>query len=136
MREIKFRAWDDKNKKWAFKDFNLLGDVMLFDLLGQYKLEEHCELLVEQFTGLKDVNSKDIYEGDILSPKFYTKTEFGNCIVGFKNGTFGLLKAPPFITKFTALHGAILRGKTAANEFVIIGNIHENPKLLQESEDA
>lgn len=55
MREIKFRIWDINARKWL-KSFNIdLLDIPKFNLAE-----------VNQYTGLKDKNNKEIYEGDIL----------------------------------------------------------------------
>lgn len=67
MREIKFRVWDKKRKRmFAATTINASGDVSVFiDDDGLYLLPaEQVELM--QYTGLKDKNDKDIYDGDIL----------------------------------------------------------------------
>lgn len=115
MREIKFRIWNKKKNEWHLRDINLLGETIV---LGEILLSEKDEpmklidmndLIVMQFTGLKDKNGKEIYEGDI----YQTFIE-GNrpiFIVEFINGGFsvaGLLE-----------------------DIEVIGNIYENPDLLE-----
>ncbi len=75
MRNAKFRAWDDLNKKWLLGydhknlgGFSMIGEIMLFgeytNMLSGFKIEdlEHVKLM--QFTGLK-FKEKEIYEGDV-----------------------------------------------------------------------
>lgn len=129
-REIKFRAWDDKAKEWLcgyelpnLGGFSLWGETILLgawsDIVGRFlvsqKDREHKDLIVEQFTGLLDKNSKEIYEGDILSDG----EEVGEVY---------------FRPCYFAYNGAIL----GSDEFLqieiqhkVIGNIHENSELLK-----
>lgn len=80
---------------------------------------EEKEPLVELYTGLKDKNGKEIYVGDILMNILGLVY-----IVSFDNG----------FTKMTSLdgsYGALVQQYIDETEVHIIGNIHENPELME-----
>ena len=114
MREIKFRAfWD----KW--------DSMYLFDIYNVPNLHEKAVIM--QYTGLKDKNGKEIYEGDILNYEY----EYGKfCIadVYFEERT-GLYRISKQINKHQAINH-ILGLVSICRNMEIIGNIYENPELL------
>jgi hypothetical protein len=104
-RVIKFRAWD-KNKK------------EMFDPVGEMDLNNDG---VMQYTGLKDKNGKDIYEGDVLKIEKEPNAE-----VIYGNGSFVGKEVNGWdpMADYFPLCGNI---KTAE----VIGNKFENPELLK-----
>ncbi len=122
MREIKFRGWVKENQKMVritgFDFDDKYGEWEYEDGENYCISQEHIELM--QYTGLKDKNGKEIYEGDII--KF--KTIENRIIIGVVQlynccwivpGDYG-----------TPLN--ILKARCKS----VIGNIHKNPELLKE----
>ena len=125
MREIKFRAWH-KGKK-------IMGEVLGIDILHKeiffsnedadcYEHTDFKELM--QYTGLKDKNEKEIYEGDILK----LRDNHGIQLVKYHD------KWSAFIVesqKDTSV--GVLGLYFDKEDFEIIGNAYENPELLGEN---
>lgn len=87
MREIKFRAWDKINKRWC-KNFKV-------DLLS-IPIHEMPHIVIEQYTGVKDVNNTEIYENDIVETTWWNDKEEKYKRIGIvviKNG-MALIKFP------------------------------------------
>lgn len=106
---IKFRAWDNECK--VIREYDELKGLTLDAL-------DASDFKLEQFTGLKDVNGNEIYEGDILENRKYRS------IVKFANGKF-LADVFGTISRFDLI------GET--HDSKVIGNVHENPELLEEN---
>mgnify|MGYP001313693752 CR=1 FL=1 len=126
MREIKFRAWDSEEKNYIF--FDAL-DGILAECDEVYR--QRCVGRFEQFTGLRDKNGKEIYEGDMLketAPRGNVYRVFGVpggfVINAFQDEITNLRYAEPLANMQTS--GYI------QEQCYIIGNIHENPELLNE----
>ena len=125
MREIKFRAWDKLN--YRFLSMPLVGIDFENDCVNSYEIEQISDTEYKtvqnvcysyelmQYTGLKDKNGVDIYEGDIVK---------GNYLKGI-----GVVEWNDKFCKFDISHKINI---TPSDEFEVIGNIYENPELLKE----
>ena len=129
---FKFRVWSDKENKYLTNDdiwemtdalvedvWGLLGEIE--DPTTEYS-KQHLKdyrLTFEQCTGLKDKNGKLIYEGDIVEvPVLYNGIPTGKkqrCKVYYKHRAFNIY----------AVKSEYLK---------VIGNIYENPELLEKKD--
>ena len=115
MREIKFRCFDNEQKKifgvYGFDEYHVYENS-----LDDYSKSVHpinvCELM--QYTGLKDDLGKEIYEGDVVTYDTDIGQEivYKDCAFTFKNTEMPL-------------------GRFRQQAMIVIGNIYENPELLE-----
>lgn len=118
----KFRAWDEAKKCFVLSPFDILGEVIIFDLIKQYSLENlFSDIIITQATGIKDKDGKMIYEGDILEleERYVSKQ---NIVVNFQYGAWAFNCVCDGM-KETGWVESIEDKK-------IIGNIFENPELI------
>lgn len=123
MREIKFRVWDKRKKEWLFRGKDI--DAMADDIEGMCIGWESYEIM--QYTGLKDKNGKEIYEGDIVKKykRGFYDTSYGTYIVSWDEITVA------FTTKDRDLSSGSFMEDIEFN-YEVIGNIYENPRFESE----
>lgn len=121
-REIKFRAWDSTR--------NIMADVTEWSLDGLYTVwingrqegseeeewEDAGDITLMQYTGLKDKNGKEIYEGDIVQLRDHNRRKSGILILEW-----------PFSEFYDSEQPII------SEEVEVIGNVHENPELWKKN---
>ena len=126
MRKIKFRAWDKENEKMMkVSSLHLENKEISVKENGTFHLFRMQDLM--QYTGLKDKNGKEIYEGDVVLVKLGGISTWYKTVIKFKEGVFiaSLIDGKDYIYIFN-------RGFDN-NDFEVIGNIYENKKLLEEN---
>lgn len=125
MREIKFREWETYRKTMAVGIREDYDDSVGFRFLH----EEAGQRILMQYTGLKDSHGNEIYEGDILEAVFELldgelETIIDKGVVVFKDCAFQ-------VQTFEGHHEPLHEWAQLSEELKVIGNIYENPELLQ-----
>lgn len=134
MRELKIRAWYKPYKQVCqveslrFDGNGVYTAVLIDEPFYDRKLVEADEIVIEQFTELKDKNGTEIYEGDIVSVRdspVAVEDEKGVCYVAWSSVLAGFILKGSDAYKFDEQSLSDLK-------LIVIGNIHENPELLEE----
>ena len=126
MREIKFRAWHKEEK--------IMGEVLGIDILHKeiffsnedvdcYEHTDFKDIELMQYTGLKDKNNKEVYEGDIVKLR--------------ANHGIGVIKYydewGAFVVEYIKPRSLTVLGMNYYKEDIeILGNIYKNPELIKE----
>jgi hypothetical protein len=122
-KEIKFRAWHNGLNQMLPNIQNHIGnDGWAFGQL----LNSPDNIPVMQYSGVKDINSKEIYENDVVKINEAQR----RYVVKFHNGCFKLFHADPKLNDM--IWGAIERVSELLWSLEVVGNIYENPELLSE----
>jgi len=145
-REIKFRAWDKiKNKIYLIAGISFTNnDVWLRINDKQIMGANFSEIKLMQYTGLKDKNDKEIYEGDVIQFLWEEDSCWGKAgtykgYIGFNQGAFEVIYiSRDEITVFddgswheNSKSDDMQSFISWSEEIEVIGNIYENPELLK-----
>lgn len=124
-REIKFRVWDEEEKTmWRHENIGYINfyDKVIWLRHGGFLDMDYNPCTLMQYTGLKDKNGKEIYEGDIV--KREPMSPGGLDRIGkitFEDGVIWLESNVDSVCLYDEI-----------DELEVIGNIYENPELLEE----
>ena len=137
MKEIKFRAWDNYRKAMSYEVDIYCEDGIVW-WVAQWRGEDGGKIeafdsdgkgnVLMQFTGLKDRNGKEIYEGDIVRHHLGDSAPFYGGVIckvmWWEQGWHLSWEPPPFAVSNP-------HPFTSSEFFEVIGNIYENPELLK-----
>jgi len=126
MREYKFRAWEKNTKKMYDRVLAGNGDPcsIVWDCDRKDWLHfDECSGYIMQYTGLKDIYNKEIYEGDILNVDKNYSGSYTPTYVLFYKGTFMVQVVHKMNAPFPLADNVGI--------YEIIGNIYENAELLE-----
>lgn len=133
-RTIKFRVWNKAKNTWEYgphempslDGVNLFGEtILLGSFLSHLLFKELDDVVALQYTGLKDKNGREIFEGDIVSFQYYIGEDAPQTTIGevyFSEGMFLFGRGMGF-----AMNDINFRDETLA----VLGNIFENPELIK-----
>ena len=127
MDNLKFRAWDKNTERmWDIETWHIVDEYVdliepgksIADINAERVWRKQSEIILMQFTGLKDVNGKEIYIGDIV--KYRNLDE-----------KYQYLKIR-WLQQDCMIDAGGYRIDIVARICEVIGNVHTNPELLEE----
>lgn len=136
QRELKFRYWHKKEKRFVYlKAINFIDDMVTYDCQGECNYVDSAsfdDITTQQYTGLKDKNGDEIYEGDIV--KYDNNETAQKPIIGLAEVIYmtdmTLVDAPCFGLWFIGNKSGFY--KSMLGDIEVIGNIFENQELLKQ----
>jgi uncharacterized phage protein (TIGR01671 family) len=142
MRDYKYRVWDTKEKKFLYgkSGFSMYGEIVVLgqwgaDVWKSIREDEADRYILLQYTGLKDRNDIEIYDGDIYKTVYdYDASPDKRYKVMYKSGSWvgGNDTYSPLAWDFE--EGEISEDDSFVNENLeVVGNIYENGDLLNGS---
>ena len=148
MREIKFRVWDKTEKKMIYTPIGFSGTqrgdwLVLFGQIPEGSMSVASSIYprdnfeIMQYTGLKDKQEEEIYEGDILLSKYLERQMdeyvIRTCKVCFEDGYYKCvgLENKYWKPELISIISSLLESPSQKWTVEVIGNIYENPDLLE-----
>lgn len=131
MREIKFSCMWSDGEKWIDNRYSLVemengdhwNDMSDQPFMEQYKLKHK-----RQYTGQKDKNGKEIYEGDIVA-NAEIDGSYHKCIVRYSERLAKFIFSPA--CEEWDFDRCVVGSPFHRKEYEVIGNIYENPELIK-----
>jgi len=123
MRNSKFRAWDKENKLMLNIPIVDFGDGTCYPYLHATPLDFCNDVVLMQSTELKDRNENEMYEGDVIKGKEWSRGK-SHRHVGVITYIGGAFKSVG-VKQYYGYHGSV------NGSYEVIGNIYQNPELVK-----